>query len=122
MHLEEVFTESNWDGKDLPDRLVMKASNPSAGLDHADALESWLAQQGLVGVTGEETSEQFHQNLVGVEGWLVDFQERTFTRLDDFNVRWLTVPVTAKTRLVRVASYQQLNEVFMHRHGSVVGK
>ena len=120
--LLETFTRTNWDGLDLPDRLILAADSPTSGLEVAEELESFLCSQKFKSRVTEETSEAFHQNIVGIEGWLLDFTQHTFTRLDDFNIRWLTVPVTAKTHLVRIASFEQALELFTHRHGSVVGK
>lgn len=59
-------------------------------VDEALICESSITSVGVsIGATSDITSPQFHQNIVGVEGWLVDFVQGSFTRIDTYEINWL---------------------------------
>ena len=56
----------------------------------APIYESQLDNMGFyMGLTSDSTSQPYHQNIVGVEGWLVNLMSKEYTRIDRFEINWL---------------------------------
>jgi len=125
------FSEGNWSGGRLPDQLIIQPIDPVEGRALAETLENWFSSHGLRGSTGPDSSDTAHQNLVGIEGWMLDFVKGEFTRLDDFTLRWnasgLASALKNRERIssppetVKVASLTQLREA-LSRKGELHGK
>lgn len=62
-----------------------------------------------------DTSEVYHQNLVGIEGWGIDVVNRTFGRFDNFAIKWF------KDGGAQTLNFSQLNDLLTNRQGTIDG-
>lgn len=62
-----------------------------------------------------QTSEVYHQNLVGIEGWGIDVINKTFGRFDNFAIKWF------KDGGAQTLNFSQLNDLLENRHGTIEG-
>jgi hypothetical protein len=132
LNLHEIFTESSWDGNlEGHNSLLLVPTSPEAGKKAADSLESYLVSHGFSSAESDDPmvnqTMPGHFNLVGIDGWKVDFINRTFVRLDDFTVRWTRTSLRLPTEhssmeRIRVSSFTQLDHALDHHHGSIHAK
>ena len=116
LELDSSFTDGNWDGNTEDNVVILEANDPQKGREVSTSIETWLNSLGLRGATAEE-SEIYHQNLVGIEGWKIDFINRTYTRLDDFAIKWLT-----NDEMARIATPSQVHKMFTMNIGAIKAK
>ena len=125
-NIHEHLNYTNWDGNlEGHDSLLLEAKEAIKG-PLLSAIESHLDSLGLHGTTGPDTAENYHVNIVGVEGWEVDLVSLTYTRLDDFGIRWKkfgsTAPRNSPHKKVHSVSLAQLDQIFDQRKGSIFAK
>lgn len=121
--LEKVFVNvptTAWDGDGADNAVLLESIDPQSGREIAKKLEDWLDSLGLKGATAQQ-SEMYHQNLVGIEGWRIDFTKRTYTRLDSFDMKWLKFHPNAEANL-GVATPSQVYEIFTKRLSTIKAK
>lgn len=71
-------------------KVVILQNEEAVSMLEASNYESQLDYLGFcMGLTSESTSQPYHQNIVGVEGWLVNLVNKEYTRLDQFEINWL---------------------------------
>lgn len=71
-------------------KVVILQNEEAVSMLEASNYESKLDYMGFcMGLTSESTSQPYHQNIVGVEGWLVNLVNKEYTRLDQFEINWL---------------------------------
>ncbi len=113
---EESFLSGDWNGGTEVSSLLVLPVSPSKGRELADRVEIWLSSLGLRGATSDETSEAYHQNIVGVEAWKLNLVSKTFTRIDDFELK------LSRASLVPVAHPNQVYDLFTNKRGAVEAK
>lgn len=113
---KDSFHLGDWQGDTEIDNLLLLPNSPHLGRKLADKVEMWLSSLGMKGATCEETSEQYHQNIVGIDAWSLDLKKKSFTRIDDFEVRH------SRTLLVPIAHPDQIYNLFIKKSGSIEAK
>ena len=108
------MSTSDWDEKLRSSYLILECDENLFGDQVTDA-ESILNGLGLKGVTGSETSEAWHQKIAGVEGWHIDLEKLTYTRVDKITIRF------NREHGVPKASISQIENLLTRRKGEVHG-
>ena len=111
--IDEDF-QWNWDGSDK-DIFAIKPISPEKGMLLANEVESFMNEYGIRGATNSSTSPQYHQNIVGIDGWIVDLKKQTYTRVDGLELRLAATHVP-------ILSFNQIKSFFIKQPGTIIGK
>ena len=71
-------------------KILLLDNMEAVNVLEAPIYESQLDNMGFyMGLTSDSTSQAYHQNIVGIEGWLVNLMSKEYTRVDRFEINWL---------------------------------
>ena len=100
----------------LDEKFLLEPNSPYRGKKFCEELERHLEEMGIKGATYSGlTAEPYHTVLVGIDAWLVDLKEKTFTRLDETQLK-------IQRKKTPKISLESLDRIFNEARGSIEGK